>query len=154
MPGTLIKRSQPASRRARTQAGATLCWKKAHAACDCLRHKRASAGRYLRKNGRSVNAGSAMNSLLVIFALKGLVEYFIDSRTRSRTASIADTNRDGNPARNSAYVAPLTKSDVFLALADVSFPTEFANRRFFFSWHSRVPSPWVNPMDVTLHLSA
>jgi hypothetical protein len=94
---------------------------------------------------------SAMNSLLVILALKCLVEYFIDSRTRSCTATIADTHRDGNPAGNTAYVAPLTKSNVFLALVDVSFPTEFANRRFFFSWHSRVQSPPVSPMEVTLH---
>jgi hypothetical protein len=61
-----------------------------------------SGERYLRKNGRSVNAGRAMNSLLVIFALKALLEYPIDSRSRSCTASIADTNRDGNPARNPA----------------------------------------------------
>jgi hypothetical protein len=94
---------------------------------------------------------SAMNSLLVILALNCLVEYFIDSRTRSCTATIADTHRDGNPAGNTADVAPLTKSNVFLALVDVSFPTEFANRRFFFSCHSRVQSPPVSPMEVTLH---
>jgi hypothetical protein len=92
-----------------------------------------------------------MNSLLVILALKCLVEYFIDSRTRSCAATIADTHRDGNPAGNTADVAPLTKSNVYLALVDVSFPTEFANRRFFFSWHSRVQSPPVSPMEVTLH---
>src|SRR6266699_7199289 len=86
-----------------------------------------------------------MNSLLVIFALKRLVEYFVDSQTRLCTAHITDTNRDGNSASNPAYVAPLTKGDVFHALADVSLPTKFASRRFSFSWHSRLLSPWVNP---------
>jgi hypothetical protein len=114
------------------------------------------AGRFMSTRPRqkwppSKRRCSTMNSLLVILALKCLVEYFIDSRTRSCAATIADTHRDGNPAGNTADVAPLTKSNVYLALVDVSFPTEFANRRFFFSWHSRVQSPPVSPMEVTLH---
>ena len=65
------------------------------------------------------------DSSFVIFALKRIIKYLVDSWVQGivRMAVIADINRDRNAAMNVTFVAPLPKSDVSLLSDDVTFPT-------------------------------
>jgi hypothetical protein len=64
-------------------------------------------------------------SSFVIFALKRIIEYLVDSRIEGivRMAVIADINRDSNATMNVTFGAPLPKGDVSLLSDDVTFPT-------------------------------
>ena len=64
------------------------------------------------------------DSSFVIFALKRIIKYLVDScRGIVPMAVIANINRDRNAAMNVTFVAPLPKSDVSLLSGDVTFPT-------------------------------
>src|SRR5262249_52187404 len=62
------------------------------------------------------------DSSFVIFALKRIIKYLVDSWVQGivRMAVIADINRDRNAAMNVTFVAPLPKSDVSLVSGDVT----------------------------------
>jgi hypothetical protein len=65
------------------------------------------------------------DSSFVIFALKRIIKYLVDSWVQGivHLAVIADINRDRNAAMNVTFVAPLPKSDLSLLSDDVTFPT-------------------------------
>ena len=65
------------------------------------------------------------DSSFVIFALKRIIQYLVDSWVQGivRMAVIADINRDRSAAMNVTFVAPLPKSDLSLLSDDVTFPT-------------------------------
>ena len=64
-------------------------------------------------------------SSFVIFALKRIIQYLVDSRVEGivRTAAIAAINRNRYAAMNITFVTPLPKSDVSLLSDQVTFPT-------------------------------
>ena len=74
---------------------------------------------------RSLTVSQRDRSPFFIFALKRFVQNLVDFRVGgiSRVAVIAGSNRDRNAAMNITFVAPLPKSDLFLAFDDVTFPT-------------------------------
>src|SRR5262249_7742608 len=63
-------------------------------------------------------------SSFIIFALKRIIQYLVDSRVEGivRTAAIAAINRNRNAAMNITFVTPLPKSDVSLLSDQVTFP--------------------------------
>ena len=65
------------------------------------------------------------DSSFVIFALKRIIQYLVDSWVQGivRMAVIADINRDRSAAMNVTFVAPLPKSDLSLLSDDVTFLT-------------------------------
>jgi len=65
------------------------------------------------------------DSSFVIFALKRIIQYLVDSWVQGivRMAVIADINRDRSAAMNVTFVAPLPKSDLSLLPDDVTFLT-------------------------------
>jgi hypothetical protein len=76
------------------------------------------------RRGYEQTSSNFDGSSFVIFALKRIIQYLIDSlRGIARIAVIADINRDRNAAMNETFVAPLPKSDVSLLSDDVTFPT-------------------------------
>jgi hypothetical protein len=64
-------------------------------------------------------------SSFVIFALKCIIKYLVDSWVQGivRMAVIANINRDRNVAMDVTFVAPLPKSHVSLLSDDMTFPT-------------------------------
>jgi len=68
--------------------------------------------------------GARFDSSFVIFALKCIIKYLVDSWVQGivRMAVIAN-NRDRNVAMDVTFVAPLPKSHVSLLSDDVTFPT-------------------------------
>ena len=68
--------------------------------------------------------GTTDESSFVIFTLKRVIEYLVDSRVEGivRMAAIADINRNHNATMNITFVAPLPKGDVSLLSDDVTFP--------------------------------
>src|SRR6478752_1335430 len=62
------------------------------------------------------------DSSFVIFALKRIIKYLVDSWVQGivRMAVIADINRDSNAAMNVTFVAPLPKSHVSVLSDDVT----------------------------------
>jgi hypothetical protein len=120
--------------------------------CGVHTRRRALAlGRRIQTACPEISRSGNNHHRLVIFALKSLVEYLVDSGIdRFCMANITDAIRDSNPATNAAYVAPLMKRDFFHAFGNVSFPTKLTNRRFFFAWHCRA-SPWVIRRRSTMH---
>ena len=69
--------------------------------------------------------GARTDSSFVIFALKCIIKYLVDSWVQGivRMAVIANINRDRNVAMDVTFVAPLPKSHVSLLSDDVTFPT-------------------------------
>jgi hypothetical protein len=70
-------------------------------------------------------AAARRQSSFVIFALKRIIQYLVDSRIEGivRIAAITAINRNGNTATNVTFVTPLPKSDVSLLSDHVTFPT-------------------------------
>jgi len=97
------------------------------------------AGEQRRRNSRPSEAPTRLSSRsarlhplvartdssFVIFALKRIIKYLVDSWVQGivRMAVIADINRDSNAAMNVTFVAPLPKSEVSLLSDDVTFLT-------------------------------
>jgi hypothetical protein len=72
-----------------------------------------------------VTSSNFDGSSFVIFALKRIIQYLVDSRIEGivRIAPITAINRNGNAAMNVTFVTPLPKSDVSLLCDQVTFPT-------------------------------
>jgi hypothetical protein len=77
------------------------------------------------RRGYEQTSSNFDGSSFVIFALKRIIQYLVDSRVEGivRTAAIAAINRNRNAAMNITFVTPLPKSDVSLLSDQVTFPT-------------------------------
>jgi hypothetical protein len=77
---------------------------------------------------------------LVVFSLKGLVQNLIGPPLeRSSAAKIANTDRHPHAAMDIAFVAPLSKFQLFHGLGESPFLAEITNHGFVFSCHCPVP---------------
>jgi hypothetical protein len=129
----------------RSEARETLGSETARGHLACRRRGYCVAARGVRrrigKAALNVFASRRDRSPFFIFALKRFVQNLVDFRVGgiSRVAVIAGGNRDRNAAMNITFVAPLPKSDLFLAYDDVSFPTNQTNSRFC-GCHGRIRS--------------
>ena len=87
--------------------------------------RRRHGGRVASPFATLMTSSNFDGSSFVIFALKRIIQYLVDSRVEgiTRIAVIADINWDRNATVNITFVAPLAKGDISLLSDDVTFPT-------------------------------